>query len=82
MGKLSEFKQYDSVRIVEIKDLAGFSKGDINTREPLVGDVAAIVEIYGNPEGYELECVDSDTGATIWLHAFSADALEVEAFAT
>ncbi len=76
--KLSDCKQYDVVRIHEIRQLADFKIDSICRREPKVGDVATIVEVYTSPVlGFELECCDDD-GVTNWLHAFTADDLVIE----
>ena len=78
MKDLADFQQYDVVEIVEISDLCGFATDSFSTREPRIGDRATIVEVYSDPEGFELECSDPKTGITIWLHAFKAGALKVK----
>jgi hypothetical protein len=48
-----------------------------NLRQPAIGDVATIVEIYSNPPGYELERND-ENGITQWLLAFGPDDVELD----
>jgi hypothetical protein len=47
------------------------------TAESVIGDVAAVIEVYTTPPGYELECTGKD-GITIWLHAFAPENIELE----
>jgi hypothetical protein len=68
-------KLYDAVRIEELYKAADLSDSDI--RQPRVGDVAWIIEIYENPPGYELECSDKD-GTTEWLQGFRAEEIKLE----
>lgn len=49
--------------------------GDI--REPRVGDVAWVIEIYESPPGYYLECSDKD-GITEWMQIFRPEEIELE----
>jgi hypothetical protein len=72
-----QFKQYDMVKVkalhVEVaKDFDAF-----NIRQPVVGDVATIIEVYSKPPGYELECSDG-SGITQWLLAFGPDDIELD----
>lgn len=76
MGEALLFKQYDSVRIAGLKAPLIEFHDTFNLRRPEVGDVACIVEVYSNPDGYELEC--SDAGITQWLIAFGPDEIELE----
>ncbi len=72
------FKQYDIVKIFKFKDSISWSDDGISKREPQIGDIATIIEIYNSPAlGYELECIN-DAGDTEWLHSFGADELELE----
>jgi hypothetical protein len=61
-------KQYDAIFVVSLRD-DRFSKATPGfVRHPQIGDVGAIVEVYSLPElGFEVECVESSTGATLWL---------------
>jgi len=68
-------KLYDAVRIEELRKPASLLDGDI--RQPQVGDVVWVIEIYENPPGYELECSNKD-GITEWLQAFRADEIKLE----
>jgi len=77
MGRAMIFKQYDAVRIVAIKVPRAQFRDEFNLRRPKVGDVACIVEVYSNPDGYELECSDAN-GITQWLIAFGPEEIEVE----
>ena len=71
------FKQYDVVRVKALRKPVHFEPDGTNRRAPQVGDVAAILEVYKNPPGYELECSGSD-GITEWLRAFSPNDIEIE----
>ncbi|ATQ73396.1 hypothetical protein CR152_01880 [Massilia violaceinigra] len=70
-------KQYAVVRLkgfnVQMPELAD----ECHLRQPRVGDVATIVEIYLEPAGYELECSDGG-GITQWLMAFGLGDVELE----
>jgi len=64
------FKQYDTVKVIEIINPAKAVKSEFDVRAPKVGDVAAIVEVYSTPHlGYELECCNEE-GITQWLVTF------------
>jgi hypothetical protein len=74
-----QFKQYDVVKVkalhVEVgKDSDAFN---IRIRQPVVGDVATIIEVYSKPPGYELECSDGN-GITQWLLAFGQGDIELD----
>ena len=68
-------KLYEPVRIVKLRQPARVEHGDI--REPRVGDVAWVIEIYENPPGYHLECSDKE-GITEWLQIFRTGEIELE----
>jgi hypothetical protein len=68
-------KLYEPVRITKLRQAGRVEKGDI--REPRVGDVAWVIEIFENPPGYYLECSDRE-GMTEWLQIFSPDEIELE----
>ena len=73
-----EFKQYDTVRVINILSQKKMMKAEFDLVEPKAGDIAAIVEVYTNPIlGYELECVDKD-GITQWLVTFEPNEIEME----
>ncbi|WP_141832826.1 hypothetical protein [Herbaspirillum sp. SJZ107] len=74
---MSSVKIYDVVTIKGLRKPIDFQPGDMNVRAPAIGDVAAVVEVYSNPPGYELECSGKD-GVTIWLHAFAPEDVELE----
>lgn len=76
-SKDDEIKQYDVVRIKALRHSMDFVPNACNTRPPRIGDIAAVVEIYTSPPGYELECCDSN-GITEWLHAFPPEDIELE----
>ncbi len=66
--------------VVKVKALLGPKeevRDGFNLRNPMAGDVAAIVMVYENPSGYELECVD-EQGITQWLLAFGPDEIDLE----
>jgi len=46
------FKQYDVVRVKTLALHANTLPDEFNRRQPVVGDVATIVEIYSTPPGY------------------------------
>lgn len=73
----NEINQYDYVRIISLHRT--FQPEEvIGTRLPAVGDVAAVIEIYENPElGYELESVHED-GNTNWLVTVVSSDVELE----
>lgn len=68
-------KLYDAVRIEGLHKPASLSDGDI--RQPQVGDVAWVLEIYENPPGYKLECSDKD-GTIEWLKGFRTEEIKLE----
>lgn len=68
---------YDVVKITAFCKPVHFAPDGISIRPPRVGDKAAIIEIYGDPPGYELECSGRD-GITEWLCAFASDEVEFE----
>jgi len=72
------FEQYDVVRIKELLKPIEVLPDGFNCREPRVGDIATVVELYETPTvGYELECCRSD-GQTEWLMTFSQNEIELE----
>lgn len=74
------FNQYDVVRLIQfLRPIDGFKvDGFFNNREPAVGDIATIVEVYDDPPGYDLECCASNDGITTWLHTFAPDSVKLE----
>ena len=77
--RLTAFKQYDVIRVIEILTPKEFHADSFNSRPPRVGDEATIVEVYLEPGlGFELECCDP-SGVSLWLQTFGPDDLEVEA---
>lgn len=72
-------QRYDVVRLMGIRVPLAALADEFNLRQPVVGDVATIVEIYSKPAGYELECSDGN-GITQWLMAFGFDEIELELF--
>lgn len=71
------FKQYDAVRLKKINLSTPTEKDEFNLRQPEVGDIAYIIEIYSTPPGYELECSDAN-GITQWLMSFGPEDVELE----
>lgn len=71
------FSQYDVVRLKAIRVSVPTLVEAFNLRQPAVGDIAYIIDIYSDPVGYELECSDA-TGITQWLMAFAPDDVELE----
>ncbi len=74
---MSFAKIYDVVNIKELHKLIDFQRDGMSVRAPSVGDVATVIEVYTNPQGYELECSGKD-GITIWLYAFALEEVELE----
>ncbi len=70
-------KLYSIVRIKKIHKEFPSEDAGFNKRLPKVGDEATIIEVYTNPPGYELECID-DNGVTQWQIAFSSEEIELE----
>lgn len=77
---MSSIKIYDVVRIKELRKPVDFQYDGTSVRAPSVGDVAAVIEVYSNPPGYELECSGKD-GITIWLWSFAPEDVELEVVA-
>ncbi|QWV93566.1 DUF4926 domain-containing protein [Geomonas oryzisoli] len=75
--KKNRITQYDYVRLTRLHR-AFHQEEVVGTRQPTVGDIAAVIEIYEKPElGYELESVNED-GTTNWLVTVSASDVELE----
>jgi len=74
---MSSVKIYDVVKIKKLHRPIDFQADGTSVRAPIVGDVAAVIEVYTTPPGYELECSAKD-GITIWLHAFAPEDVELE----
>ncbi|MBC3935470.1 DUF4926 domain-containing protein [Undibacterium sp. CY7W] len=72
-----KFRQYDVVKLKKLLAPTVNSYDEFNSRRPLVGDVATIIEVYEEPPGYELECSDQN-GNTVWLIAFRPEDIELE----
>jgi hypothetical protein len=71
------FAQYDVVRVKALRKQVVVEQDAFNKRNPMIGDVATIVEVYTSPPGYELECSDAD-GITEWLLAFAPEEIVLE----
>jgi hypothetical protein len=74
---MSSVKIYDVVKIKKLHKPIDFQPDGTSVRAPIVGDVAAVIEVYTTPPGYELECTGKD-GITIWLQAFTPEEVELE----
>lgn len=74
---MSSVKIYDVVKIKKLHKPVDFQPDGASVRAPIVGDVAAVIEVYTTPPGYELEC-SGGNGITIWLHAFAPEEVELE----
>lgn len=74
---MMNFRQYDVVKLTKLLAPLDDSDDEFNLRQPVVGDVATIIEVYSKPPGYELECSDHN-GITLWLMAFHPDDIELE----
>jgi hypothetical protein len=74
---MSSVKIYDVVEIKKLHRPIDFQADGTSVRAPIVGDVAAVIEVYTAPPGYELEC-SAQNGITIWLHAFAPEDVELE----
>ena len=65
------------VRVVKIRENRFAGERIFYRRQPQVGDIATVVEIFTSPElAYEVECSDQVTGETLWLDAMYPDELE------
>ena len=74
----SEIRQYDYVRITKVCRFFSQEECKPGNRTPVIGDIAAVIEIYDKPKlGYELESVN-EKGETIWLITINASDLEFE----
>ncbi len=70
--------QFDSVRVVCLRDDRFVGAAVFHERHPKVGDVGYVLEIYSSPTiEYEVECVDPKTGCAIWLNAMYPDEIEL-----
>ena len=68
-------QQYDVVKIQSFRNDRFSSLQPAYQRNPLIGDIGTIVEIYTTPEtGFEVECSDPN-GITIWLEAMYPEEL-------
>ncbi|MFQ3787230.1 hypothetical protein [Halomonas sp. A29] len=64
-------KQFDVIRVVSIRD-DRFTETERDwQRAPAVGDLGTILEVYA--DSFEVECIDSSNGSTIWLAAMYPD---------
>lgn len=72
-----EFKQYDEVKIMAFSLEQDAVADKSNLRQPEVGDIATIIELYSSPSSYELECSDAN-GITQWLMAFRPEDVVLE----
>ncbi|MEW6023671.1 MAG: hypothetical protein AB1807_16195 [Pseudomonadota bacterium] len=77
---MSSIQIYDVVRIKDLRQPVDFQPDGTSVRAPSVGDVAAVIEVYSNPPGYELECSGKD-GITIWIWSFAPEDVELEVVA-
>ncbi len=69
--------QFQVVRVISIRANRFDGQPIYDVRHPQVGDIGVVLEIYKQPElGYEVECSDPITGASIWLNAMYPDELE------
>jgi hypothetical protein len=70
-------KPYDVVQVVALRD-DRFSKASADyERNPCIGDIGTIIEVYSHPEpAFEVECSGSN-GSTIWLAAMYPEELRV-----
>jgi hypothetical protein len=65
------FAQYSQVKIVALRPSRTFDSWRMNRRQPAIGEVGSIVEIFEQPGDtiYLVECVNSG-GSTEWLEEF------------
>ena len=77
---MRRIREYDSVRIVELKTPSrDFSGSEGVARAPRVGDIATVCHEYDSADAsarVAVEKVDS-SGYTIWLADFETDELEL-----
>ena len=69
-------KPYDVVQVIALRD-DRFSKSNADyERNPCIGDIGTIIEVYSGPEpAFEIECTGSN-GSTIWLAAMYPEELK------
>ncbi|WP_430523795.1 DUF4926 domain-containing protein [Stutzerimonas stutzeri] len=72
-------KPYDVVQVIALRD-DRFSKSSADyQRNPCIGDVGTIIEVYSHSEpAIEVECSDNN-GITIWLAAMYPEELRLSA---
>jgi hypothetical protein len=69
-------KPYDIVKVVALRDNRFSERSADYQRNPCIGDIGTIIEIYIHPEpGFEVECSAKD-GSTIWLAAMYPEELK------
>lgn len=74
---VSQFIQYQVVRVQRIRNDRFAQNLPQYKRNPEIGDLGTILEIYTTPESaYEVECSDPKTGETIWLEAMFPEEIE------
>ena len=74
---MSPLQPYAEVRIVAIREDRFAGEKVFYRRLPKPGDIGTIVDTYLTPElAYEVECVDPDSGETVWLDAMYPDEVE------
>ena len=73
----NEYNQFELFDTVLVEKVYLAAQNECNKPTPQPGDIATIVEVYSNPQGFELECCDS-TGRTIWCGGFEPSDLQLK----
>ena len=72
--EMVDFHQFDVVHIKKLNRVIGLAECIPGTETPKVEDIATILEIFEIPTlGYELECVNPETGETKYLVTVNAN---------
>jgi hypothetical protein len=73
---MAPLKQYAVVVVVGFRNQRFNTALPVIARHPKVGDVGTIVEVHESPQlGYEVECVNQQSGETVWLETMFPEEL-------
>ncbi|MDB4992722.1 MAG: hypothetical protein JWM74_154 [Myxococcaceae bacterium] len=76
---MPNFIHYETVRVTQLTaPAASYDGWKVNLRPPNVGDVGVVVEVLqaaGAPERFVVECMDEQSGETLWLSELDATEL-------
>ena len=74
---MATIKQYDIVRVVRIRDGRVRGRKPWFDRQPLVGDVGTVLEVYEDPPGFEVEGFVDGSHRPLWVECFEPGELEL-----